>query len=166
VLVDYDANTAVLAFAHSDRAELFGALDICHEHGVAAKVHREHADAVLTRDVAAGELMHIDLKPWDLPDHLAKRPFDVPFNLTGLVVLSPLMAVIALAVKLEDGGPLLYGEERTAAFGDTSTLYKFRSMVPGAERAGAELSAEDAGGVDPPVTRVLRQTHLDELPQL
>jgi len=108
----------------------------------------------------------IDLKPWDLPDHLAKRPFDLAFNLTGLVALSPVMAVIALAVKLEDGGPLLYGEERTAAFGDNFIVCKFRSMVPGAERAGAELSAEDAGGVDPRVTRVLRQTHLDELPQL
>jgi len=80
------------------------------------------------------------------------------------------MLAIAASVKLEDGGPILYGQERTAAFGDTFTVYKFRSMVPGAElKTGVKLSEEDDGGVDPRVTlvgRVLRQTHLDEIPQL
>jgi hypothetical protein len=48
ILIEYDVGTAVMAFAHPDRAEFFGALDSCYEHGVAAKVHRDHADVVLT----------------------------------------------------------------------------------------------------------------------
>jgi exopolysaccharide biosynthesis polyprenyl glycosylphosphotransferase len=169
VLVDHDVDTAVLAFSHPDRAEFFGALDSCYEHGVRAKVHRDHADAVLTSGMDPGELVDIDLEPWDLQDHVLKRAFDVAFSLTGLVVLLPVSLIIAAAVKLQDGGPIFYGQERTAAFGDTFTVYKFRSMVPDAETDEALLSTEDAGEVDPRVTRVgrlLRQTHLDEIPQL
>ncbi len=169
VLVDHDIDTAVLAFSHPDRAEFFGALDTCYEYGVAAKVHRDHADIVLTSDVAGGELVAVDLEPWDWQDHLVKRAFDIVFAGVGLLVLSPVIAVIALAIKLDDGASVLYSQDRTAAFGDTFTVYKFRSMVPDAESEGAQLSDEDAGDVDPRVTRVgriLRQTHLDEIPQL
>jgi lipopolysaccharide/colanic/teichoic acid biosynthesis glycosyltransferase len=78
--------------------------------------------------------------------------------------------VIAAAVKAEDGGSVLYGQERTAELGETFSVYKFRSMVENAEaETGAKLSEEDNGGRDPRVTRVgrvLRQTHLDEIPQL
>jgi lipopolysaccharide/colanic/teichoic acid biosynthesis glycosyltransferase len=169
ILVDHDVDTAVLAFAEPDRGEFFGALDTCYEYGVAAKVHREHADVVLTTDVAGGELVDVDLDPWDWQDYLVKRTFDVAFAAGGLLALSPIIAAIVVAIKLDDRGPILYDQERTAAFGDTFTVYKFRSMVPDAETDGAELSDEDAGGVDPRVTRVgriLRETHLDEIPQL
>ena len=170
VLVEYDVDTVVLAFAEPDRAEFFGALDICVEHGVAAKVHRDHADVVLTSGIADGRLVDVDLEPWDPQDHLAKRAFDILFAGAGLLVLSPVILVIAAAIKLEDGGSVLYRQERTASFGDTFDVYKYRSMVEDAESgSGAKLSEEDAGGVDPRVTRVgrvIRRTHLDEIPQL
>jgi len=169
VLVDHDVDTAVLAFAHPDRAEFFGALDSCYTHGVAAKVHRDHADALLTDGMDPGELVEIDLEPWDPQDHVLKRAFDVAFAVTGLVLLAPVSVLIALAVKLQDGGSIVYGQERTASFGDTFTVYKFRSMIPDAEADEAQLSEEDASEVDPRVTRVgrlLKQTHLDEIPQL
>ncbi|MFB6074583.1 MAG: sugar transferase [Haloarculaceae archaeon] len=169
VLVDQDVDTAVLAFGRPDRAEFFGALDTCYEYGVAAKVHRDHADVVLTEEVAGGELVAVNLEPWDWQDHVVKRAFDVAFAVGGLVVLAPVIAVIAVAIRLDSPGPVLYSQERTAAFGDTFTVHKFRSMVTDAESEGAKLSEEDAGGVDPRVTRVgrvLRTTHLDEIPQL
>ncbi|WP_247010092.1 sugar transferase [Halorientalis litorea] len=170
VLVEHDIDTAVLAFARPDRAEFFGALDTCYEHGVAAKIHREHADVVLTRNVAGGELVDIDLEPWDPLDHVIKRAFDVVFAGVGLVVLSPVILVLALLIKADDGGPILYAQERTASFGDTFTIYKFRSMTPDVEReSGPRLSDEGAGRRDPRVTdvgRVIRRTHLDEIPQL
>jgi lipopolysaccharide/colanic/teichoic acid biosynthesis glycosyltransferase len=170
VLVQYDVGTAVLAFSQPDRAEFFGALDSCYEHGVAAKVHRDHADAVLTSGAVEGELVDIDLEPWDWQDHVIKRLFDVAFAGSALLLLSPLLLVIALAVKLDSPGPVFYRQTRTAAFGDTFEVAKFRSMVPDAEADGeAKLSEEDGGGVDPRVTRVgrfLRRTHLDEIPQL
>jgi lipopolysaccharide/colanic/teichoic acid biosynthesis glycosyltransferase len=169
VLVQYDVDTAVLAFAEPDRAEFFGALDSCYEHGVTTKVHRDHADAVLTTGFREGELVDIDLEPWDPLDHVLKRAFDVAFAGLALLVLSPVIAVVAAAVKLEDGGSVLYWQERTASFGDTFTVAKFRSMVEDAEAEGAQLSEEDRGEVDPRVTRVgrvIRPTHLDEIPQL
>jgi exopolysaccharide biosynthesis polyprenyl glycosylphosphotransferase len=170
VLVEHDVGTAILAFARPDRSEFFGALDACYEHGVAAKVHRDHADVVLTQEAVEGTLVDIDLEPWDWQDHVIKRLFDITFSATALAVLSPVILMIAVAIKLDSAGPVLYRQTRTAAFGDTFTVAKFRSMVTDAEaESGATLSEEDAGGRDPRVTRVgyvLRQTHLDEIPQL
>ena len=170
VLVKHEIDTALLAFADTDRAEFFGTLDTCYEHGVSAMVHRDHSEDVLTAGVAGGELVEVDLDPWDWQDYVVKRVFDVCFAACGLVVLSPVILAIAVAIKLNSPGPVLYSQERTAEFGDTFTVYKFRSMVTDAEAGtGAKLSEEDRGDVDPRVTRVghiLRKTHLDEIPQL
>jgi len=170
VLVEHDVDTALLAFIATDRGEFFGALDACAEHGVTAMVHRDHADDVLTAERAGGDLLEVDLEPWDWQDYVVKRVFDVVFAGLGLLVLSPVIAVIAAAIKLDSPGPVLYSQDRTAEFGETFTVYKFRSMIPEAEaETGATLSEEDAGGRDPRVTRagqILRKTHLDEIPQL
>ncbi|MDL0139100.1 sugar transferase [Halobacterium salinarum] len=170
VLVAHDIDTVVLAFERTDRAEFFGALDACYEHGVAAKVHRDHADRVLTADDDVGTLATVDVEPWDVQDYVLKRGFDIAFSAAGLLLLSPVILAITGAIKLDDGGTVLYNQERTAAFGETFDVYKFRSMVENAEdRTGATISDEDDGGVDSRVTRVgrvLRQTHLDEIPQL
>ena len=94
-----------------------------------------------------------------------KRVFDIVVSLTALALLSPLMALIALAIKLDDGGPVLYVDKRAGRDGKTFNLYKFRSMVVGADRIG--LGRAVAKG-DPRITRVgkfLRQFTLDELPQ-
>jgi lipopolysaccharide/colanic/teichoic acid biosynthesis glycosyltransferase len=170
VLVALDVDTAVLAFSRPDRAEFFGTLDTLYEHGVTAKVHQDHADTVLTTDVETGDLVDVDLEPWDPQDYALKRLFDVAFATVGLVAFAPVMALIAVAIKLDDGGRVLYHQTRTAAFGETFTIAKFRSMTTDAEsETGATVSAEDDGEQDPRVTRVgriLRETHLDELPQL
>ncbi|WEL16801.1 Sugar transferase involved in lipopolysaccharidesynthesis [Halorhabdus sp. SVX81] len=164
ILFDYDVDTAILAFDRPDRAEFFGALDTCYEYGVAAKVHRDHADVVLTDGTAGGELVDVDLEPWDWQDHLIKRLFDIAFAVGGLVVLSPVIAVVGVAIKLDDGGPIFYSQNRTATFGDTFTIYKFRSMVP--EGASIEPTDDDTNDRITRVGRFLRQTHLDEIPQL
>ena len=170
VIVAYDVDTALLAFEAPDRGEFFGALDTCYEHGVTAKVHRQHADSVLASGFGSEELVDVELEPWDTLDHIAKRAFDVAFAGIGLLIAAPFVAGIALAIKLDDGGSILYGQERTATFGDTFQVYKFRSMMENAEStSGATISDEDAGDIDPRVTRVgrvLRRTHLDEIPQL
>jgi len=168
--VDHDIDTAVLAFERSDRAEFFGTLATCYDHGVAAKAHRKHADSVLTTDTRVVGLVDIQLEPWDWEERALKRLFDIAFAATGLVVLLPIILPIAIAIKLDSPGPVLYGQERTAEFGETVDIYKFRSMVDDAEAdTGAKLSEEDTGGVDSRVTRTgraLRRTHLDEIPQL
>ena len=95
-----------------------------------------------------------------------KRIFDVVSALVGVVLVSPIMALIALAVKLESRGPVIYSQERVGRFGLTFKIYKFRSMQVDAEVAGPVWASAER---DPRLTRLggfLRRTHLDELPQL
>jgi lipopolysaccharide/colanic/teichoic acid biosynthesis glycosyltransferase len=97
---------------------------------------------------------------------IAKRAFDAAVAGLLLVILSPLLAIIALAVVLDSRGPALYISERIGKRGRPFAFYKFRSMVQGAERQGGGLEIAPA---DPRITRVgqaLRRTSLDELPQL
>jgi lipopolysaccharide/colanic/teichoic acid biosynthesis glycosyltransferase len=95
-----------------------------------------------------------------------KRLFDVLVSAAGLLVFAPAAALIAVAIRLEDGGPVLFRQARVGRQGRVFTAFKFRSMVPDAERVTGPVQAS-AG--DPRVTRVgrlLRPTALDELPQL
>jgi lipopolysaccharide/colanic/teichoic acid biosynthesis glycosyltransferase len=94
------------------------------------------------------------------------RAFDVALASAGLVASSPLLALAALAIKLEDGGPVLYRQRRVGKDGIDFELLKLRTMVVGAETTGAGW-AVDRG--DPRITRVgglLRRTSVAELPQL
>ncbi|WP_152422162.1 sugar transferase [Natrialba asiatica] len=164
VLVEDDIDTVVLAFHQPDRAEFFGALDTCQEHGVSVKVHRQYADSVLVSAGAVDKLVDVDLEPWDPFDHFFKRVFDVIFAVIGLIVFAPIMVAIAAAIKLDSPGPVLYSQARTAGFGETFPIYKFRTMIPEGETAVPSTDEENDR-----ITRVghvLRRTHLDELPQL
>jgi len=110
---------------------------------------------------------------WNL---MLKRAIDFSVSLLGLVLLAPLMALIALAIKLDSPGPVLFRQERLGKGGVPFTLYKFRSMRQGAETEQEALrDLNEAIGPlfkirnDPRLTRVgrfLRRTSLDELPQL
>jgi lipopolysaccharide/colanic/teichoic acid biosynthesis glycosyltransferase len=94
------------------------------------------------------------------------RALDAAGASLGLILASPLLAGAALAIKLEDGGPVLYRQRRVGKDGHEFELVKLRTMVVGAERQGAGW-AVDRG--DPRITRVgraLRRLSLDELPQL
>jgi lipopolysaccharide/colanic/teichoic acid biosynthesis glycosyltransferase len=97
----------------------------------------------------------------------AKRALDVLLSGLGLALSGPVWLLVAAAIKLEDGGPVFYGQARVAqGGGGTFRVIKFRSMVPNAERM---TGAVWAAAADPRVTRVgrfLRATALDELPQL
>ena len=94
-----------------------------------------------------------------------QRSFEIICAAVALILLCPLLAVIALAIKLEDGGPVLYAHPRVGRNFCRFGLLKFRSMVPRADRMGGPVTV--AG--DPRITRVggfLRKYKLDELPQL
>ena len=97
---------------------------------------------------------------------MIKRAFDVLLSGIGLVGSAPLWALFAAAIKLEDGGPVFYAQERVGQGGRWFRALKFRSMRPDAE---ALIGAVQASEHDPRVTRVgriLRATAMDELPQL
>ena len=100
------------------------------------------------------------------PSRVVKRAFDITTATLGLVVSSPLWALVALAVKVEDGGPVFFRQERVGQHGRVFHVLKFRSMIPNAE---ARTGAVQAAANDPrvtPIGLVLRATALDELPQL
>lgn len=94
-----------------------------------------------------------------------KRFFDVFITLIVLIVSSPLLILIAIGIKLEDGRAVLYKQKRVGLYNKLFYLYKFQTYIANAEKNGAEWSVEN----DPRITRFgrfLRHTHLDELPQV
>lgn len=125
-----------------------------------------------------GDLQLIDLTTLAYPTlaEQVKRLVDIVLVLAGGLLLVPLLLCIAALIKLSDGGPVLFVQQRAGRGGRTFPFLKFRSMVVGAEAQRAELAAEnEAEGVlfklsdDPRVTRVgrfIRKTSIDELPQL
>jgi lipopolysaccharide/colanic/teichoic acid biosynthesis glycosyltransferase len=94
------------------------------------------------------------------------RLADVTLAGLGLVLTSPLLAAAALAIKLEDRGPVLYRQRRVGKDGHDFDVLKLRSMVVDAERQGAGFAVDRGDARITRVGRVLRRTSIDELPQL
>jgi lipopolysaccharide/colanic/teichoic acid biosynthesis glycosyltransferase len=94
------------------------------------------------------------------------RAADVALAGGTLLVASPLLALAALAIKLEDGGPVLYRQTRVGQDGTDFELLKLRTMVVGAETMGAGLSVNRGDSRITRTGRLLRKLSLDELPQL
>lgn len=95
-----------------------------------------------------------------------KRSFDFAIASCCLIVFSPLALICALAIRMEDGKPIIYKQERIGLHGKPFYIYKFRSMRVDAEKDGPDLLEVNG---DPRLTKVgkfLRAHHLDELPQL
>ena len=96
---------------------------------------------------------------------MPKRAFDLVATVVALLVLAPLLAVIALLIKLDSPGPVFFRQERVGQLGKLFRIHKFRTMVADAPQRGLALTV----GADPRITRSgawLRRTRLDELPQL
>lgn len=100
-----------------------------------------------------------------IDQRMVKRTVDIVLSLIGIVIASPFMIIIALAVKLYDGGPVLYKQERLTRDGRPFMILKFRSMGMDSEAQGARLAAKGDKRVTP-VGKVIRNIHFDELPQL
>ena len=94
------------------------------------------------------------------------RALDVAIAGGGLVVMSPLLGAAALAIKLEDGGPVLYRQTRVGKDGTDFELLKLRTMVVGAEKQGAGFAVNRGDSRITRVGRFLRRVSIDELPQL
>lgn len=98
-------------------------------------------------------------------NYVLKRAFDVVLSMLFLVVFAPVMLVVAVCIKAEDGGPVFYKQERVTQNGRRFSIFKFRSMVVDAEKYGARPATAD----DPRITRVgrvIRKTRIDETPQV
>lgn len=122
-------------------------------------------------------LFHIARPRYDGPPSLGKRTFDLVFAILALVAITPIMVAVAVAIKLNSPGPVIFRQERVGQHGRLFRIFKFRTMVVGAELAQDRERAVTASGAgvffksatDSRITRVgriLRATSIDELPQL
>jgi exopolysaccharide biosynthesis polyprenyl glycosylphosphotransferase len=128
------------------------------------------------RPVEGLPLMHVDVPQYSGAKHVLKRVVDVAMALGALLALSPLLTVLAIIVRLDSPGPVLFRQERVGKDGHPFGMFKFRSMVVDAEARLASLGQRNEGAGmlfkmrdDPRVTRCgrwMRKYSLDELPQL
>lgn len=153
------------------QSEISSLKNICSEIGVVChisnkiSVHRDIVDDLTTYQNTPKNYLQIKLK----------AAFDFYFSLIALVLISPILLLVALLIKIEDGGAILFKQERVGLNGRRFNVLKFRTMVENAEELKSSLSGmnEQEGPVfkiksDPRVTRIgkiLRETSLDELPQ-
>ncbi|MFG6332353.1 MAG: sugar transferase [Lachnospiraceae bacterium] len=141
----------------------------CYERSIRIYVAPEVTDILLR---GADKLHSFDtpfllLRNYGLSfeQRLIKRTMDLVISGLLLVVASPVMLLTALAIRLEDGGPALFRQERVTANGRRFFIYKFRSMIVDAEKNGAQFSSKNDSRITK-VGRFIRATRLDELPQL
>jgi len=130
---------------------------------------------ISVRKVEGLGLLQVDLPRYSGWNHLLKRGFDIVFSALALLLLSPVLLAVAVAIKVDDGGPVLFRQQRVGLRGEPFTIHKFRTMSLDAE-AKIDSMIAAAGGTallfkvedDPRVTRLgrlLRKYSLDELPQ-
>jgi exopolysaccharide biosynthesis polyprenyl glycosylphosphotransferase len=156
-------------------------LAACQEHKIKLKVVTREAEDMLrfsyVRDISGLPLYSPERTKIDLGKRVIKRLFDILFSVAGILFLLPLLLVVAVLIYTEDHGHIIYKQKRALAKGRGEFFfYKFRSMVPQADKTQAELYKynETTGGLfmmenDPRITKIgkiIRKYSIDELPQL
>ena len=155
-------------------------VDTCHQRGVTVRIAPSTMEILVQRAefVPGASVPLFELRPpvFDGVDFFVKRSFDLIVSALLLLVLSPLLAVLALAVRVSSRGPIIYRSYRPGIGGEPFACLKFRTMFTDADERQHELESlnEVSGALfkirqDPRVTRVggvLRRYSLDELPQL
>jgi exopolysaccharide biosynthesis polyprenyl glycosylphosphotransferase len=157
-----------------------GVMALCEERGITVRLVSSIADLTLAKaqidEIDGCPVITVFTGPPDSPLLAVKRLIDIAVSLAALILLAPVFAVIAIAIRLDSPGPIFFVQRRVGLGGRQFNFYKFRTMVDGAERLQSELEhLNEADGPvfkirdDPRVTRVgrwVRRASLDELPQL
>jgi exopolysaccharide biosynthesis polyprenyl glycosylphosphotransferase len=159
----------VLAMEKSDQRLLENIIGRLSEKDVEIKIQPNTLD-ILSGSVKTSNVMGaplIDLHTGLMPEwqQNIKKLIDITIALLGMLLLLPLMLFAALSVKLSSKGPVFFSQERIGYKGKPFRMYKFRSMIEGAEKNGPALSSEN----DPRITKwgkLMRKWRIDELPQL
>lgn len=145
-------------------------LKFCYQHSLRAYVVPKITDIILrnAQDNSTFDtpLLLVAGQGLTVGQRLVKRTMDIVLSLIALVLASPFMIAIAIAIKAEDKGPVFYKQKRATLGGKEFDILKFRSMIVDAEKEGVSIPAT---GKDPRITkvgRIIRACRLDELPQL
>lgn len=99
-------------------------------------------------------------------ERFVKRLMDLVVSVVVILVTSPVMLIIAIAIKLYDGGPVFFKQKRCTLDGQVFEIHKFRSMIVDAEKEGKSIPASEKDPRITPVGNIIRATRLDELPQI
>ena len=145
-------------------------LKYCYQHEVRTYVAPKLSDIIFDggRDITLFDtpLRLVKGKGLAPMQRLCKRLMDIALSLIAVVVALPILLIVSVAIKLEDGGPVFYKQKRATIGGKEFNILKFRSMIVDAEKDGKSIPAIDG---DPRITKVgkiIRATRIDELPQL
>lgn len=168
-----DNNQNEIARFVSDCAEV--GISFHHYIGNNSKEHQRKPGKFGFSNIEPNPFITYKNTPDDYMRLKLKSAFDLLFSFTVIILISPVLLIIAVVIKIEDGGPVFFKQERVGLNGRSFPIFKFRTMVANAEALQASLLGlnEQNGPVfkitaDPRVTRVgwfLRKTSLDELPQ-
>jgi exopolysaccharide biosynthesis polyprenyl glycosylphosphotransferase len=172
----------VIALASTSRDDILAIRDHCVHQNVAFKIVPDLFELSLSRvridDIAGIPLIDVVENSLRGINLVLKRVLDVLCALTLLIVLSPLLALVALTIRLDSLGPIIIVQERVGRNGRSFPFLKFRSMYQGAEKRHAEIRARSIHGEDERTTkdphdprrtrvgRIIRKLSIDELPQL
>ncbi|MGH2850912.1 MAG: sugar transferase, partial [Solirubrobacteraceae bacterium] len=179
-LVEGRVDEIVVADHDFPERELLELVDRAYEHGVRVRIAPSTMEVLVhhAEFVPGQSLPLFELRPpvFEGLDFALKRSFDIVIATLGLIVLSPLLVTIAIAIKVSSRGPVLYRSMRPGMGGVPFACLKFRTMIHGAEHHQPDLEPHnEASGAlfkmrsDPRLTlvgRALRRFSLDELPQL
>lgn len=180
ILEDDRIDEVIIADPDFPQEQAVDLVDTCHQRGVRVKIAPSTMEILMQQaEFIPGEAVPLfELRPpvFDGFDYVLKRTFDLVGSALLLVFMSPVLAGIALAVRITSRGPVLYRSERPGIGGRPFGCLKFRTMYKDADQRQADLeSLNEASGAlfkirdDPrmtPVGRFLRRHSLDELPQL
>ncbi|MFQ5564306.1 MAG: exopolysaccharide biosynthesis polyprenyl glycosylphosphotransferase [Parvularculaceae bacterium] len=123
-----------------------------------------HAGQLDLNRFSPEDISQSSLVRWSWCDGACKRVVDVAASLALLIGLSPVLILVAVLIKLDSPGPILYRQKRIGLGGRVFEVYKFRSMVADAERDGPRWAAKNDGRVTA-IGRIIRKTRIDEIPQ-
>ncbi len=170
VLGDYAVDVVVVAYPHQESTKLEPVLETLSHQLLEVKVlpdyGRHSTFTYQAREECGIPLLAVNEPTSGASDRFLKRTIDVIGSLVGMILLSPLFALIALLVKLTSKGPIFYGQVRVGADGQVFKMHKFRSMAQNAETLTGAVWARPEDPRVTPFGRFLRKSNVDEFPQL
>lgn len=168
IILSRQIEEVIIALEKENADQIGRIIEICEQTNTYIKVVPDVYDyivgSVKVSHILGAPLIEVFpqiMKPWEV---VGKRLFDISFSLFALILLAPIYGILALSIKLDSKGPVLYKQERIGKGGKPFYILKFRSMYVDAEKMGPQLSSKN----DPRITsigRILRKLRLDELPQ-
>jgi exopolysaccharide biosynthesis polyprenyl glycosylphosphotransferase len=168
IIDDNHIEEVIVAVESGDHKDLQQIISLLQDKNVRISIIPDMYDilsgSVKLNSVYGVPLIRINQGNMPLWQFAMKRLLDIVCSVLALILLSPLMIILACAIKYSSRGPVFFSQQRIGRYGKPFYIYKFRSMIVNAEAEGPRLSSESDTRVTR-VGRILRKTRMDEIPQ-